>query len=74
MGGGNQKYLGTLAEALGDDGGGGGLPGRFGLVGHDAPPAHKGSSQKDAPPPRAGPAPPSLRTADLTLQQFLFYL
>lgn len=38
--GGDQKYLRTLAEVLSDDGGRGGRPGRFGLVGHDAPPAH----------------------------------
>lgn len=47
-----RKYLGTLAEVLGDDGRRGGLPGQLSLVGHDTPPAHKGSSQEVAPPPR----------------------
>lgn len=45
------KYLGTLAEVLSDDGRRGGLPGQFSLVGHDTPPAHKGSSQQVALPP-----------------------
>lgn len=55
--GGNWKYLGALAEVLGDDGGGRRLPGESGLVGHDAPPAHTAALSSAAGTRQASPLP-----------------
>ena len=48
------QYLGALAQVFGDSGGRN-RPGQFGLVGHDAPPAHTGAQQVGS-----GPSPPHL--------------
>ena len=44
------RYLGALAQVF-SDGGGGDRPGQFGLVGHDAPPAHTQGLSRSAPAP-----------------------